>query len=155
MIFACVIAFVISLGSLRLLRRGRGAHQALDPAGALGALRDDLDDHRSTCSCSAAREETGETHWGKLPAVSQYVLIFIAVTFTWLMGLMGYVRSGLRQHWHVYGVMRDHSLDAFTPTLGFATQVVSVTVVDLLLAHRRSCSGSRACTTSPTGVTDR
>jgi cytochrome bd-type quinol oxidase subunit 1 len=73
--------------------------------------------------------ETGETHWGKLPNVSQYVLIFIAVTFTWLMGLMGYVRSGLRQHWHVYGVMRDQSLDAFTPTLGFATQVISVIVI--------------------------
>lgn len=74
-------------------------------------------------------EQTGETHWGKLPNISQYVLIFIAVTFTWLMGLMGYVRSGLRQHWHVYGVMRDQSLDAFTPTLGFATQVISVIVI--------------------------
>jgi cytochrome d ubiquinol oxidase subunit I len=72
---------------------------------------------------------TGDVHWGRIPAISQYVLIFIAVTFTWLMGLMGYVRSGLRQHWHVYGVIRDRSPDAFTPTLGFATQVVSVTVL--------------------------
>ena len=74
-------------------------------------------------------KKTGVVHWGKIPAISQYVLIFIAVTFTWLMGLMGYVRSGLRQHWHVYGVMRDTSVDAFTPTLGFATKVVSVTVL--------------------------
>ncbi len=73
--------------------------------------------------------KTGEVRWGKIPAISQYVLIFIAVTFTWLMGLMGYVRSGLRQHWHVYGVIRDQSVDAFTPTLGFATKVVSVTVL--------------------------
>jgi cytochrome bd ubiquinol oxidase subunit I len=72
---------------------------------------------------------SGELRWGKIPVISQYVLIFIAVTFTWLMGLMGYVRSGLRQHWHVYGVMRDNSVDAFTPTLGFATKVVSVTVL--------------------------
>jgi cytochrome bd-type quinol oxidase subunit 1 len=72
---------------------------------------------------------TGEVRWGKIPVISQYVLIFIAVTFTWLMGLMGYVRSGLRQHWHVYGVVRDTSPDAFTPTLGFATQVVSATVL--------------------------
>jgi cytochrome bd-type quinol oxidase subunit 1 len=72
---------------------------------------------------------TGEARWGRIPAISQYVLIFIAVSFTWLMGLMGYVRSGLRQHWHVYGVMRDTSPDAFTPTLGFATRVVSVTVL--------------------------
>jgi hypothetical protein len=75
----------------------------------------------------------GEVHWGRIPAISQYVLIFIAVTFTWLMGLMGYVRSGLRQHWHVYGVIRDNSADAFTPTLGFATQVVSVTVLMFFL----------------------
>jgi cytochrome bd-type quinol oxidase subunit 1 len=46
---------------------------------------------------------------------------------------MGYVRSGLRQHWHVYGVIRDNSADAFTPTLGFATQVVSVTVLIFFL----------------------
>ena len=38
------------------------------------------------------------------------------------MGLMGYVRSGLRQHWHVYGVVRDTSVDAFTPTLGLRHQ---------------------------------
>jgi cytochrome bd ubiquinol oxidase subunit I len=73
--------------------------------------------------------KTGEVRWGRIPAISQYVLIFIAVTFTWLMGLMGYVRSGLRQHWHVYGVIRDQSVDAFTPTLGFATKVVSATVL--------------------------
>ena len=72
---------------------------------------------------------SAEVHWGKIPAISQYVLIFIAVTFTWLMGLMGYVRSGLRQHYHVYGVLPDTSVDAFTPTLGFATKVVSVTVL--------------------------
>jgi cytochrome bd-type quinol oxidase subunit 1 len=64
-----------------------------------------------------------------MPAYSQYVLIFIAVSFTWLMGLMGYVRSGLRQHWHVYGVVRDTSPDAYTPTLGYATKVVSFTVL--------------------------
>jgi len=74
-------------------------------------------------------EETGETRWGNMPAISQYTLIFIAISFTWLMGLMGYVRSGRRQHWHVYGVIRDNSVDAFTPTLGFATKVVSITVL--------------------------
>ena len=36
-------------------------------------------------------------------------------------------RGILRQHWHVYGVVRDASPDAFTPTLGYATKVVSVT----------------------------
>jgi cytochrome bd-type quinol oxidase subunit 1 len=74
-------------------------------------------------------QKTGDARWGQINPISQYVLIFIAVTFTWLMGLMGYVRSGLRMHWHVYGVIRDTSVDAFTPTLGFATKVVSVTVL--------------------------
>jgi cytochrome bd-type quinol oxidase subunit 1 len=74
-------------------------------------------------------EKVGETQWGKIHPASQYTLIFLAVSFTWLMGLMGYVRSGLRQHWHVYGVIRDTSVDAFTPTLGYATKVVSVTVL--------------------------
>ena len=72
---------------------------------------------------------TGEIRWGKMPVRSQYALFLIAITFTWLMGLMGYVRSGIRQHWHVYGVMKDTSVDAFTPTLGFASKVVSVTVL--------------------------
>jgi cytochrome bd-type quinol oxidase subunit 1 len=71
----------------------------------------------------------GSIAWGKMPPRAQYALFFIAITFTWLMGLMGYVRAGLRQHWHVYGVMKDTSPDAFTPTLGFASNVVSVTVL--------------------------
>jgi cytochrome bd-type quinol oxidase subunit 1 len=70
-----------------------------------------------------------QPRWGRMPAYSQYVLIFIAVSFTWLMGLMGYVRSALRQHWHVYGIMRDTSPDAYTPTLGYATQIVSFIVL--------------------------
>jgi len=72
---------------------------------------------------------TSAIQWGKMPARSQYALFFITVTFAWLMGLMGYARSGIRQHWHVYGVVRDTSPDAFTPTLGFAANVVSVTVL--------------------------
>lgn len=71
----------------------------------------------------------GKIEWGKMPNRSQYALFFLAITFTWLMGLMGYVRAGLRQHWHVYGVMQDTSPDAFTPTLGFAAGIVSVTVL--------------------------
>ena len=72
---------------------------------------------------------TGGIRWGDMPPRSQYALLLLAISFTWLMGLMGYVRSGLRQHWHVYGVLRDTSVDAFTPTLGYATRVVSVTVL--------------------------
>jgi hypothetical protein len=65
-------------------------------------------------------------HWGRIPERAQYALFLLAVAFTWLMGLMGYIRSGIRQHWHVVGVVRDNSPDAFTPTLGYAANVVSL-----------------------------
>ncbi len=71
----------------------------------------------------------GEPQWGRMPRRSQYVLFFLAVTFTWLMGLMGYIRSGIRQYWHVYGVMRDTSAEAFIPTHGNATAAVSLIVL--------------------------
>ena len=45
------------------------------------------------------------------------------------MGLMGYIRSGIRQHWHVYAIMRDNSADAFTPTIGYSAQIVSIGVI--------------------------
>jgi cytochrome bd-type quinol oxidase subunit 1 len=70
--------------------------------------------------------DVGPLHWGRIPERAQYALFLLAVAFTWLMGLMGYIRSGIRQHWHVVGVVRDNSADAFTPTLGYAANVVSV-----------------------------
>jgi cytochrome bd-type quinol oxidase subunit 1 len=69
---------------------------------------------------------TGEIRWGTIAPRSQYVLILLAVTFTWLMGLMGFARSGIRQHWHVYGVLRDTSAEAVTPALGYAANVITV-----------------------------
>lgn len=72
---------------------------------------------------------TAEVEWGKMPPRSQYVLLFLAISFTWLMGLMGYIRSGVRQYWHIYGVMKDTSPDAYIPTIGFATTVISLTVL--------------------------
>jgi cytochrome d ubiquinol oxidase subunit I len=69
---------------------------------------------------------TGQIRWGTIAPHSQYVLILLAVTFTWLMGLMGFARSGIRQHWHVYGVMRDTSVDAVTPALGYAANVITL-----------------------------
>ena len=78
-------------------------------------------------------ESLGEIRWGQMPRISQYVLFFLATTFTWLMGLMGYIRSGVRQHWHVYQVMRDVSDGAYIPTHGFATMVVSIIVLTFFL----------------------
>jgi len=72
---------------------------------------------------------TGTIRWGQIAPRSQYVLILLAVTFTWLMGLMGFARSGIRQHWHVYGIMRDTSVDAVTPALGYAANVITVVTI--------------------------
>jgi cytochrome d ubiquinol oxidase subunit I len=72
---------------------------------------------------------TGAIRWGAIAPRSQYVLILLAVTFTWLMGLMGFARSGIRQHWHIYGVMQDRSPDAVTPALGYAANVITVETV--------------------------
>jgi hypothetical protein len=69
---------------------------------------------------------TGAIRWGTIAPRSQYVLIILAVTFTWLMGLMGFARSGIRQHWHVYGVLRDTSAEAVTPALGYASNVITI-----------------------------
>jgi len=73
--------------------------------------------------------EVGEMKWGNMPVRAQYALFLLAVSFTWLMGLMGYVRSGIRQHWHVYTVFRDNSVNAFTPTLPYAANMVTLIVI--------------------------
>jgi cytochrome bd ubiquinol oxidase subunit I len=131
-IFAAVAVFVIFLGVYgyfveATVRIGLSVPQVLSFLFAMVAIT------AVDVFLFHGARRTGEVRWGRIPAISQYVLIFIAVTFTWLMGLMGYVRSGLRQHWHVYGVIRDTSADAFTPTLGFATLVVSATVLAFFL----------------------
>jgi cytochrome bd ubiquinol oxidase subunit I len=74
----------------------------------------------------------GAIRWGQMPARSQYALFVLVVTFTWLMGLMGFARSGIRQHWHIWEVMRDTSEWAATPALGYAAQVISACVIIFL-----------------------
>jgi cytochrome d ubiquinol oxidase subunit I len=77
-------------------------------------------------------ESRGEIRWGAMPERSQYALFVLAVTFTWLMGLMGFARSGIRQHWHIWEVMRDTSPDAATPALGYAANMISACVLIFL-----------------------
>ncbi len=70
-------------------------------------------------------ERAGGFTWGRMPDRSQYALVLIAVSFTWLMGLMGFVRSAIRQNWHVYSIMKDNSPEAYTPSIAYAARVVS------------------------------
>lgn len=76
----------------------------------------------------------GPTKWGKMPVRSQYILIIIAVSFTWLMGLMGFIRSSSRLNWHVYKILEDTSANAFVPTLGYAAIMITfITIIFFIL----------------------
>ncbi|OGL15111.1 MAG: hypothetical protein A3F92_16770 [Candidatus Rokubacteria bacterium RIFCSPLOWO2_12_FULL_71_22] len=77
-------------------------------------------------------EAAGGIRWGRMPARSQYTLILLCVTIVMLMGLMGFIRSGLREDWHVYGVLQDTSPWAWTPTTAYMTRVVGGIVLAFL-----------------------
>jgi hypothetical protein len=49
------------------------------------------------------------------------------------MGLMGFIRSGLRGDWHIYGVMRDTSAWSYTPSNFTMTQMVSLSVLVFMI----------------------
>jgi hypothetical protein len=74
----------------------------------------------------------GEIKWGKIPARSQYVLMLLCVLIVILIGVMGFIRSGLRMEWHVYGYMQDTSTTAFTPSVA-KLGVINAYVVAIFL----------------------
>lgn len=72
----------------------------------------------------------GTIVWGKIDFVSQFVLIFLAFSAIWTMGLMGAVRSLLRKYFHVYNLVPDFTAESFTPTLAYsAWWITGITVV--------------------------
>ena len=71
--------------------------------------------------------------WGQVSTRSQYALFALPVAFTWLMALMGYVRSSVRTHWHVYTVMKDNSPDNYIPTIGHAGNMMTFATISFLL----------------------
>jgi cytochrome bd ubiquinol oxidase subunit I len=71
----------------------------------------------------------GPVQWGKISVRGMVVLFGLAGAFTWVMGLMGYIRSSGRLSWHVNEVMADVSPWAFTPELGFAAKMVTLNMV--------------------------
>jgi hypothetical protein len=74
-------------------------------------------------------ETVGGIRWGQMPTRSQYALILLCVAIVMLMGLMGFIRSGLREDWHVYGVLQDTSEWAWTPTHAYMGRVVGAIVL--------------------------
>ena len=72
----------------------------------------------------------GTIMWGKIDFASQFVLIFLAFSAIWTMGLMGSVRSLTRKYYHVYNLVPDFTPEAFTPTLAYsAWWITGVTIV--------------------------
>lgn len=71
----------------------------------------------------------GPIQWGKMPVRGMVGLFGLAAAFTWVMGLMGYIRSSGRLSWHVSELMADVSPWAFTPDLAFAAKMVTLNMV--------------------------
>jgi cytochrome bd ubiquinol oxidase subunit I len=72
----------------------------------------------------------GTIVWGKIDFVSQFVLVFLAFSAIWTMGLMGAVRSLLRKYFHTYNLLPDFTAESFTPTLAYsAWWITAITVV--------------------------
>lgn len=67
----------------------------------------------------------GTVIWGKINPLSQYVLIFLAFSDVWLMGLMGSIRELARKNYHVYRVFKDMTPDAYTPTLAHGVLMIT------------------------------
>jgi hypothetical protein len=99
----------------------------------------------------------GTIIWGKIDFASQFVLIFLAVTSIWMMGLMGAVRSLVRKYFHTYSLVPDFTAESFTPTLSYSAwcitgiSVVFFIVVSfaVIVALRPSDSKGRVPEDSP------
>ena len=76
----------------------------------------------------------GPIQWGKMPVRGMVTLFGLAAAFTWVMGLMGYIRSSGRLNWHVSELMADASPWSFTPSLAFAAKMVTLNMVVFWLA---------------------
>jgi hypothetical protein len=71
----------------------------------------------------------GPVQWGKISVRGMVGLFGLAAAFSWVMGLMGYIRSSGRLAWHVSEVMADVSPWAFTPDFAFAAKMVTLNMV--------------------------
>ena len=71
----------------------------------------------------------GSIQWGKISMRGMVGLFGLAASFSWVMGLMGYIRSSGRLSWHVSELMADVSPWAFTPDLQYATKMVTLNMV--------------------------
>ena len=71
----------------------------------------------------------GPVQWGHITSRGMVALLIVAAAFSWVMGLMGYIRSAGRLEWHVNELMQDQSPWAYTPSLGFAAKMVTINMI--------------------------
>lgn len=71
----------------------------------------------------------GSVQWGNITSRGMVSLLVVAAAFTWVMGLMGYIRSAGRLEWHVHELMQDQSPWAFTPSLWFSAKMVTINMI--------------------------
>src|SRR5438093_7789810 len=67
----------------------------------------------------------GRIIWGKIDFVSQFVLVFLAFSAIWTMGLMGVVRELTRKYFHVFNLQYDFTPESFTPTLAYSSWLIT------------------------------
>jgi cytochrome bd-type quinol oxidase subunit 1 len=100
----------------------------------------------------------GRIVWGKIDFVSQFVLVFLAFSAIWTMGLMGAVRELTRKYFHVFNLQYDFTPESFTPTLAYSSWVITgVTltfyiVVSFAIILTLGAGKEKAHAESPKGV---
>jgi len=67
----------------------------------------------------------GRIVWGKIDFISQFVLVFLAFSAIWTMGLMGAVRELTRKYFHVFNLQYDFTNESFTPTLSYSSWLIT------------------------------
>jgi hypothetical protein len=102
-------------------------------------------------------ESYGDIQWGTQSKVGTYAIFLLAISFTWLMGLMGYIRSAVRLFWHVTEVVRDNSVDAYTLTIGEAGKMLTFNTLFVwtqfvVVFWVGSLTGKKVVTQAPEGV---
>ncbi len=97
----------------------------------------------------------GTIVWGKIDFASQFVLIFLAFSAIWTMGLMGAVRSLVRKYFHTYNLVPDFTAESFTPTLSYAawwiTGITLAFFIVVSFAIVVTLRASEATATEPAG----
>ena len=85
------------------------------------------------CCVFRDAKSVGKMQWRKMTVRSQYALLLLTFIITMNMGLMGFIRSGLRGDWHIFGIMRDTSEWAYTPSNYVMTQQVGAALLLFLI----------------------